>query len=58
MVWPALVVLALAGGAFIGSEALRAPRPVTRYTEDDLHVRQFSEKTTRRVIRKGAFRAA
>jgi len=42
----------------VSVEALRAPRPVTRYTEDDLHVRQFSEKTTRRVIRKGAFRAA
>jgi hypothetical protein len=29
-----------------------------RYTEDDLHVRHFTNSTSRRLIRKGAFRAA
>lgn len=39
-------------------EALRAPQMPTRYSEDDLHVRQFTCETSRRLIRKGAFRAA
>jgi len=30
----------------------------TRYTEDDLHIRQFTRRTSTRLIRKGAFRAA
>ena len=29
-----------------------------RYTQDDLHIRQFARKSSARVIRKGAFRAA
>jgi hypothetical protein len=39
-------------------EPLRAPQQPTRYTEDDLHVRQFMRETSRRLIRKGAFKAA
>jgi hypothetical protein len=39
-------------------ESLRAPQQPTRYTEDDLHVRHFMKETSRRLIRKGAFRAA
>lgn len=39
-------------------EPLDAPTQLTRYTEDDLHVRQFSRGTSNRLIRKGAFRAA
>jgi hypothetical protein len=36
-------------------------KPATQpqlYTEDDLHVRQFSESSTRRLTRKGQHRAA
>jgi len=39
-------------------EPLEAPQPQTRYTDDDLHVRHFTQQTSRRLIRKGAFRAA
>ena len=39
-------------------ESLRAQRQPVRYTEDDLHIRQFATTTSRRLIRKGAFRAA
>jgi hypothetical protein len=39
-------------------EPLRAPQQPTRYTEDDLHVREFKSDTSRRLIRKGQFRAA
>ena len=39
-------------------EPLRAGQQPTRYTEDDLHVRQFMKDTSRRLVRKGAFRAA
>ena len=39
-------------------EPLRVPQQPTRYTEDDLHLRQFAQKTSHRLIRKGAFRAA
>jgi hypothetical protein len=39
-------------------EALRAAHQPTRYTEDDLHIRQFMKETSRRLIRKGRFRAA
>jgi hypothetical protein len=39
-------------------ETLRTPHHPSRYTEDDLHVRQFMKSTSRRLIRKGAFRAA
>jgi hypothetical protein len=30
----------------------------TLYTENDLHIRQFSERVSRRLVRKGQFRAA
>jgi hypothetical protein len=39
-------------------EPLRVSTPVTRYTEDDLDVRQFTKNSSRRLIRKGAFKAA
>lgn len=42
----------------VSVEPLRAPQAPTRYTEDDLHVRQFLRDTSRRLVRKGAFRAA
>jgi hypothetical protein len=37
---------------------LRAAQQPTVYTQDDLHVRQFTKDTSRRLIRKGQFRAA
>jgi len=39
-------------------EPLRVAQMPTRYTEDDLQIRQFMADTSRRLIRKGAFRAA
>jgi hypothetical protein len=39
-------------------EPLRVAHNPTRYTEDDLHVREFNKDTSRRLIRKGKFRAA
>jgi hypothetical protein len=39
-------------------EPLRTGRQATRFTEDDLHVRQFLKDTSRRLVRKGRFRAA
>ena len=39
-------------------EPLRVPQQPTRYSQDDLHVRQFMRETSRRLLRKGAFRAA
>ncbi len=39
-------------------EPLRGAPHAPRYTEDDLHVRQFMHETSRRVIRKGQHRAA
>jgi len=39
-------------------EPLRVAHQPTRYTQDDLHVRQFMKETSRRLIRKGQFRAA
>ena len=39
-------------------EPLRAPQQTTRYSQDDLHVREFRKDTSRRLIRKGQFRAA
>jgi hypothetical protein len=35
----------------------RGRRPV-RFTEDDVHIRQFSRTSSHRLVRKGAFRAA
>jgi hypothetical protein len=37
---------------------IRRTRQPERYTEDDLHIRHFSRHSTRRLVRKGAFRAA
>jgi hypothetical protein len=39
-------------------EPLRVAQMPTHYTEDDLQIRQFMKDTSRRLIRKGAFRAA
>jgi len=39
-------------------EPVHVARQPTRYTEDDLHMRQFSRETSRRLVRKGQFRAA
>ena len=47
-----------ADGEGVAVEPLRVLRQRTRYTEGDLHVRQFLKDTSRRLIRKGEFRAA
>jgi len=47
-----------ADAAGVKIEPLRVPQQPTRYTQDDLHVRQFMKDTSRRLIRKGRFRAA
>ena len=39
-------------------EPLRRVQQPTHYTENDLHMRQFSERVSRRLVRKGQFRAA
>jgi hypothetical protein len=39
-------------------EPLRGARQPTVYTEDDLHIRQFTRDTSQWMMRKGAFRAA
>jgi len=39
-------------------EPLRPGQQPTRYTEDDLHVREFYKDGSRRLVRKGKFRAA
>jgi hypothetical protein len=39
-------------------EPLKPPTQPVVYTEDDLHIRQFTDTTTRRLTRKGAHRAA
>jgi hypothetical protein len=39
-------------------EPLPVAHPTTRYSQDDLHIRQFTSTTSSRLIRKGAFRAA
>ena len=39
-------------------EPLRASLNPTHYTENDLHMRQFSQRVSRRLVRKGQFRAA
>src|SRR5215208_5835013 len=39
-------------------EPLRVPHQPTHYTQDDLHVRHFTRDTSRRLIRKGQFKAA
>ena len=42
----------------VAIEPLRVAQQPTVYTADDLHIRQFTKETSRRMIRKGAFRAA
>jgi hypothetical protein len=39
-------------------EPLRVQHQPTAYTQDDLHVRQFMKDTSRRLLRKGQFKAA
>jgi hypothetical protein len=39
-------------------EPIRRRRLPDRYTEDDLHIRHFTNDSSRRLVRKGAFRAA
>ena len=39
-------------------EKVRASQQQTRYSQDDLHVRQFLRDSSRRLVRKGQFRAA
>ncbi len=42
----------------VSVERLRSGHQPTRYTEDDLHVRHFSTDSSRRLVRKGQFKAA
>jgi hypothetical protein len=44
--------------ADIEIEPLRPSQQPTRYTQDDLHTRQFLRDSSRRLVRKGQFRAA
>jgi len=39
-------------------EPLKPPTQPVRYSEDDLHIRQFTDVSARRLVRKGRFRAA
>jgi hypothetical protein len=39
-------------------EPLRAPQHRTRYTQDDLHIRQFKTHNSRSLLGKGQFKAA
>jgi hypothetical protein len=47
-----------ADGEGVRVEPLRVASSPTRYTQDDLHIRQFMKDTSRRLIRKGQYRAA
>jgi hypothetical protein len=47
-----------ADAAGVEIEPLRYARQPARYTQDDLHIRQFLRETSRRLVRKGQFRAA
>jgi hypothetical protein len=42
----------------VAIEPLIVQQQPTSYTEDDLHIRQFTDTTSRWLVRKGAFRAA
>lgn len=44
--------------AGIDVEPLRPAQTLKHYSDDDIHVRQFMRDTSRRLVRKGAFRAA
>jgi hypothetical protein len=39
-------------------EPMKPPTQPPAYTEDDLHIRQFTEGSARRLTRKGQHRAA
>jgi hypothetical protein len=39
-------------------EPLRVPHQPVTYTQDDLHVRHFTKATSRRLLRKGQYKAA
>ena len=45
-------------GEGVRVEPLRVAHQPTLYTQDDLHIRQFMKDTSRRLIRKGQYRAA
>jgi hypothetical protein len=47
-----------ADGHGVGIEPLQAGQHQTRYSADDLHIRQFMRDSSRRLIRKGEHRAA
>jgi hypothetical protein len=47
-----------ASDPLIRIEPLKRPTQPQLYTEDDLHIRQFTEASTRRLPRKGQHRAA
>jgi len=47
-----------ADAAGVQVEPLPPAHALTRYSDDDVHVRQFMRDTSRRLLRKGAFRAA
>ena len=46
------------GDPLVKIEPLKAPTQPVRYTEDDLHIRHFTDSSARRLTRKGAHRAA
>jgi hypothetical protein len=39
-------------------QAIKAAQQPQRYSEDDLHVRHFTRETSKRIVRKGQFKAA
>jgi hypothetical protein len=45
-------------GPDVRIEPMKSPSQPVKYTEDDLHVREFTATTSRRLTRKGAHRAA
>ena len=47
-----------ADSAGVNIEPLRVPQPLTRYSDEHLHIRQFLPETSRRGARAGAVRAA
>jgi len=47
-----------ADAAGVDVEPLPPVHALTQYADDDVHVRQFTRDTSRRLVRKGAFRAA
>jgi hypothetical protein len=46
------------GDPLVKIEPLKPPTQPTRYTADDLHIRQFTDSSARRLPRKGRFCAA